>query len=248
MATLLADWDARTTSAFVTKMDLTARALGLRHTHITDPSGADSGTVSTPSDLIRLGEAAMRIPVFSQIVSLGETTLPLAGLRYNSNFDLGQDGIVGIAAGSDTTTNGCFLFAAKKTVNGQTVTLYGAVLGQSGPNGPNTAAVDAGEALVRAALAAITPVPVFPAGHVVGELSAPWGASVPVMVSEPVTVLAWPGLGVLLTARLKKLTAPLAAGSKVGVLQVREGSHVITTALKSTAPLSGPSAFWRLTR
>ncbi len=112
MATLLADWDVGTTSAFVTKMDRAAVSLGLSHTHITDPSGADPGTVSTPSDLIRLGEAAMRIPVLSQIVSLGQTTLPLAGLRYNSNFDLGQDGIVGIAAGSDTATNGCFLFAA----------------------------------------------------------------------------------------------------------------------------------------
>jgi D-alanyl-D-alanine carboxypeptidase (penicillin-binding protein 5/6) len=248
MATLLADWDAGTTSAFVTKMDHAAVSLGLIHTHITDPSGADPGTVSTPSDLIRLGEAAMRIPVFSQIVSLGETTLPLAGVRYNSNFDLGQDGIVGIAAGSDTATNGCFLFAAQKKVNGKTVTLYGAVLGQSGPNGPDTAAVEAGDALVRAALGAITAVVVFPVGHDVGELSAQWGASAPVMVSEPVTVLAWPGLSVPLTARLNKLTAPLATGSKVGVLQVRQGSHVITTELENTAPLSAPSAFWRLTR
>ena len=248
MATLLADWDAGTTSAFVTKMNLTALSLGLSHTHITDPSGADPGTVSTPSDLIRLGEAAMRIPVFSQIVSLGETTLPLTGLRYNPNFDLGQDGIVGIAAGSDTATNGCYLFAAQKTVNGQTVVLYGAVLGQSGPNGPNTAAVDAGDALVRAALPAINAVPVFPARHVVGELSAQWGASAPVMVAEPVTVIAWPGLSVPVTARLNKLTVPLVAGARIGVLQVHQGSHVTTEALKSAAPLSGPSASWRLTR
>ena len=248
MATLLADWDAATTSAFVTKMQLTALSLGLSHTHITDPSGADPGTVSTPRDLIRLGEAAMRIPVLSQIVSLGETTLPLAGLRYNPNFDLGQDGIVGIAVGADTATNGCFLFAAQKTVNGQTITLFGAVLGQSGPNGPNTAAVDAGDALVRAALSAITAVPAFPAGHVVGELSAPWGASAPVIVSEPVTVVGWPGLSIPLTARLSGLTEPLAAGSKVGLLQVRQGSHVTTAVLQSTASLAGPSTYWRLTR
>ena len=186
--------------------------------------------MSTPSDLILLGEAAMRIPVFSQIVSLGQTTLPLAGLHYNANFDLGKDGIVGIAAGADTAANGCFLFAAKKTVNGQTITLYGAVLGQSGPNGPDTAAVDAGDALVKAALAAITAVPVVAAGHVVGDLSAPWGASAPVVVAGPVTVAAWPGLSVALTARLDHVTGPLAAGSKVGVLRVREGSYVITAA------------------
>ncbi len=248
LATLLADWDAGNTSAFVAKMNLAALSLGLSHTHITDPSGADPGTVSTPGDLVRLGEAAMRIPVLSQIVSLGETSLPLVGLRYNPNFDLGQDGIVGIAVGSDTATNGCYLFAAQKTVNGQTVTLYGAVLGQSGPNGPNTAAVDAGDALVRAALPAITAVPVFPAGHVVGDLSAPWGASTPVTVAAPVTVIAWPGLIVPMAARLDKLTVPLAAGSAVGVLQVHQGSRVTTTALKSAAPLSGPSASWRLTR
>ena len=248
MATLLADWDAGTTSAFVAKMNLTARSLDLRHTHITDPSGADPGTVSTPSDLIRLGEAAMRIPVFSQIVSLGQSTVPLAGLHYNANFDLGQDGIVGIAAGADTAANGCFLFAAQKTVNGQTVTVYGAVLGQSGPIGPDTAAVDAGDALVKAALAAITAVPVVAAGHVVGDLSAPWGASASIVVAGPLTVAAWPGLSVPLTARLDHLTGPLPSGSKVGVLRVREGSYVVTAALESTTSLSGPSAFWRLTR
>ena len=49
MATLLADWDAGSTSAFVTKMDLAALSLGLRHTRITDPSGPDPGTMSTPA-------------------------------------------------------------------------------------------------------------------------------------------------------------------------------------------------------
>jgi serine-type D-Ala-D-Ala carboxypeptidase (penicillin-binding protein 5/6) len=248
MATLLADWDAGSTSAFISKMDLAALSLGLTHTHITDPSGADSGTVSTPGDLVRLGEATMRIPVFSQIVSLGETTLPLAGLRYNPNFELGQDGIVGIAVGSDTATNGCYLFAAQKTVNGQTVTLYGAVLGQSGSNGPDTAAVEAGDTLVRAALGGITAVPAFAAGHIVGQLSSPWGASAPVMVAEPVTVVGWPGLRVPVTARLDQLTVPLAAGSRVGVLRIRQGSHVSAAPLKSTAALSGPSATWRLFR
>jgi serine-type D-Ala-D-Ala carboxypeptidase (penicillin-binding protein 5/6) len=248
MATLLADWDAGSTAAFVSKMDLTALSLGLKHTHITDPSGADPGTLSTPSDLIRLGEAAMRIPVFSQMVSLGEATLPLAGLHYNPNFVLGQDGIVGIAADSDTATNGCFLFAAQKTVNGQTVTLYGAVLGQSGPNGPDTAAVDAGDALVKAALAAITAVPVFPSGHVVGELTSEWGASTPVTVDGPMTAIGWPGLSIAVTSRLNRLAVPLPAGSRIGVLEIQQGSHLTTDAITSTAALSGPSASWRLLR
>ncbi len=190
----------------------------------------------------------MQIPVFNQIVSLGEATLPASGLHYNPNFDLGVDGIIGIMATSNAATNGCYLFAAQKTVQGQTVTLYGAVLGQSGPNGPNTAAVDAGDALVKAALASITVVPVVSAGHEVGHLAAAWGASVPVVPSSSVNVVGWPGLRVSVVARPAALTVPVAAGSEVGELRVGLGSHVSTAVLKSTGTLTAPSPWWRLTR
>jgi D-alanyl-D-alanine carboxypeptidase (penicillin-binding protein 5/6) len=173
---------------------------------------------------------------------------PEAGLQYNPNSVLGANGVVGIEAGSDTTGNGCYLFAAQKIVSGQTVTLYGAVLGQSGPNGPDAAAVDAGDALMKAALSDLTAVPILQAGRVVGQLSAPWGASTPVMVSQAVTVPAWPGLRVSVTARLATLTVPVAAGTRVRSLQIHQESRVIGVALHNTAPLQGPSWLWRLTR
>jgi D-alanyl-D-alanine carboxypeptidase (penicillin-binding protein 5/6) len=247
MATLLADWDAGSTAAFVKKMDLSARSLGLRHTRITEPSGASDDMNSTPRDLVRLAEAAMRIPVFQQIVSLGKVNLPEAGLQYNPNFVLGENGVVGIEVGSDTNANGCYLFAAQKTVSGQTVTLYGAVLGQSGPTGPDTAAVDAGDALMKVALSDLTAIPIR-VGRVVGRLSSPWGASTPVEVARAVTVPAWPGLNVSVTGKLSKFTMPVAAGTRVGWLQMHEGTHLIEVALRSTAPLRGPSGLWRLTR
>ncbi len=248
MATLLADWDAGSTSAFVTKMDRSAASLGLRDTRVTAPGGADDAVTSTPADLIRLAEAAMRIPVLSQIVSLGQVTVPQAGLVYNPNYLLGTDGVVGIDAGADTTTDGCFLFAAQKTVGGRTVTLYGAVLGQAGPIGPTAAAVGAGDALVKAALPALTAVPIVQAGHTVGHLVVPWGASAPVTASKGLTVDAWSGSSISVTQRLVRLTAPVAAGTRVGWLQVREGSRVLEAPLHTTARLEGPSRLWRLTR
>lgn len=248
MATLLADWDAGSTSAFVTKMQAAALSLGLRHTRITEPSGADDAVVSTPSDLVRLAEAAMRIPVLQQIVSLGEVNLPGIGLQYNPNFVLGQNGVVGIEAGSDTTANGCYLFAAQRTMGRQTVTLYGAVLGQAGPIGPTSAAVDAGDALMKAALSDLTAVRILEPGRVVGHLSAPWGASAPVEVLRAVTVPAWPGRRVPVTDRLARLSAPVAAGTRIGWLQIHQGSRVVEVALHNTAALQGPSGPWRLTR
>ena len=248
MATLLADWDAGTTSAFVSKMDLAALSLGLRQTRISEPGGADDAVTSTPDDLILLAEAAMRIPVFEQIVSLGEVALPGSGLQYNPNFLLGEDGVVGIVAGSDTTGDGCFLFAANKSVGGRTVTLYGAVLGQYGPEGPDSAAVSAGEALVTAALPDLVAFTAFSAGEVVGRLAAPWGVSTPVTVTQAVTIPAWPGLDVAVTTRPAPLAVPLAVGTEVGSLQILQGSEVVEAQLHSTEPVRGPTGLWRLTR
>jgi D-alanyl-D-alanine carboxypeptidase (penicillin-binding protein 5/6) len=247
MATLLADWDAGSTSAFAKKLDHYVGSLGLRQTRITEPSAADHAMISTPSDLIHLAEAAMRIPVFQQIVSLGEIDLPEVGPQYNPNFVLGENGVDGIEVGSDTNANGCFLFVAKKTVSGQTVALYGAVLGQSGPIGPDAAAVDAGEALMKAAISDLTAVPIR-VGSVVGRLSAPWGASTLVRVSQAVTVAAWPGLSVPATTRLAKFTMPVAAGTRVGWLQMHQGTRLVEVVLRNTAPLHGPGWLWRLTR
>ncbi len=166
MATLLAEWDATTVSAFVAKMNTTAAKLGLSSTHITDPSGVASGTTSTADDLVRLGEAALSIPVLRQIVSLGQASVPMTAVVYNLNFDLGHDGIVGIKTGSDSSAGGCYLFAAQQNIDGRNMTVVGAVLGQpAGTLGPNTVAVDAGDALVKSAFAALHPFTVLAPGQ-----------------------------------------------------------------------------------
>ncbi len=130
MATLLANWDAGSVGAFVAKMNAAAARLGMTSTHITDPSGVDPATTSTAEDLVRLGEAALTIPVLQQIVSLGEASVPIPGTTtvYSLNFDLGQDGIVGIDTGSDSSSQGCYLVAAQQTLGGKQVTVVGAVL------------------------------------------------------------------------------------------------------------------------
>ena len=247
MATLLADWDAGSTTAFVTKMNGVASSLGMRSTHITDPSGLDSSTVSSPADLVRLGEAAMAIGSFRQIVDLGQATLPVDGLEYNLNFDLGQDGIVGIKTGSDAAANGCYLFASVQSVAGRNVTVVGAVLGQPGAS-PNTAAVDAGDQLLGAAFAAIRPFPLLPVGHIVGQVVEPWGASAPVVVTASQPVIGWAGLAIPYLAGVASQPAPLKAGVAVGALVAEQNGRRVRVVLRTTGPLSGPSAFWRLTR
>ena len=249
MATLLADWDAGSTAAFVAKMGAAESKLGLTATHITDPSGADPSTTSTAEDLVRLGEAALSIPVLRQIVSLGQASVPLTTVVYNLNFALGQDGIIGIKSGSDSSAKGCYLFAAQQAVGGKTVTVVGAVLGQpGGALGPNTAAVDAGDALVKSTFAALHPFVVFTPGQVVGTVSARWGASAPVTVSTPVSVVGWPGLSVTVTTKAKAVHGAVARGVVVGTMQAGLGTASTVVPLETATQLGGPGAWWRLTR
>ena len=246
VATLLTAWDATTTGAFVAKMNHTARALGLRSTTFTDANGVAPGSVSTPGDMIRLGEAAMAVPVFRQVVGMPQATLPLAGTVYNFDYDLGHDGFVGIKTGSDNAAGGCFLFEAQHTVGGTTVSVMGAVLGESGTS-PLTAALYDADILVRAAFASLASIPVVPAGQHVGQLVAAWGRSVPV-TAAPSAVVGWPGLVARVQARTAQVSRGIGPGSTVGVFTIQLGDQRVSVSLQTSRALAGPSTVWRLTR
>jgi serine-type D-Ala-D-Ala carboxypeptidase (penicillin-binding protein 5/6) len=249
MATVLADWDAGSVSAFVAKMNAAATRLGLTSTHITDPSGVDPATTSTAEDLVRLGEAAMSIPVLRQIVSLPQASVPMTTVVYNLNFDLGVDGIVGIKTASDSSAQGCYLFAAQQSIGGRNVTVVGAVLGQpGGALGPNTAAVDAGDALGKSVFAVLHSFILFAPGHTIAKVDAPWGSVAPVRAAEPVSVIGWPGLVATLSIRHGPLESSLPSGATVGTLRAGVGLSSTHVELRTAGALSGPGVWWRLTR
>jgi serine-type D-Ala-D-Ala carboxypeptidase (penicillin-binding protein 5/6) len=138
-------------SAFVSKMNATARQLGMTHTHFTNfdglpypTSGAD---YSTAADLIRLGRAAMARPVFRAVVATRKYQLA-AGYRhhgytwYNLNPLLGHyPGADGIKTGWTPAAGPCLLF--ESTLGG--VALIGVELDGSGND--STGTVSAGDAI-----------------------------------------------------------------------------------------------------
>jgi len=250
MTTVLADWDAGSVSAFVTKMNAAASRLGLASTHITDPTGVDPATTSTAEDLVRLGETSLSIPILRQIVSLPQASVPMTTVVYNPNFDLGQDGIIGIKTASDSTAQGCYLFAARQTIGAKEVTVVGVVLGQpGGALGPDTAAVDAGDALVRSVFASVHSYTIFAPGQKVAEVDAAWGSMAPVTVAQPVEVIGWPGLVVTLEVeKHAPLDGPIPSGTTVATLRAGVGSISEQAQLRTASALSGPGVWWRLTR
>ena len=132
IAAVLARWDAGSADRFVTRMNATARSLGMTHTRYTDPSGYDDATVSTAADQLRIVDRAMRVPVFASIVATPSARLPVAGTVHNTNTLLGYDGFVGVKTGSDDAAGGCFAFRAVRWIDGKRTTITGVVLGQPG--------------------------------------------------------------------------------------------------------------------
>ncbi|HEX4089059.1 MAG TPA: serine hydrolase [Trebonia sp.] len=122
-------------SGFIAKMNVEASDLGLADTHFTSPDGlpypTEFSTYSTPSDLVTLGEAAMRNPVFRSIVDLKYYNLP-KGHGHNAVSATSDDaligkypGLVGIKTGYTNAAAHTLLFEAVR--NGRT--LVGVVLG-----------------------------------------------------------------------------------------------------------------------
>ena len=132
MAAILATEVGGTETAFVARMNASARALGMRDTTYTDPSGFDPGTVSTAADQLVLERAAMRLPTFADLVARPSATVPVAGVIVNTDELLGQDGFVGTKTGSDDDAGGCFMFQSVQHIGTRDVVIAGVVLGQRG--------------------------------------------------------------------------------------------------------------------
>lgn len=107
--------------------------LGLKNTTVgSDASGLASDTVSTADDLVLLGIEAMKHDVIREIVSQPSFDAPHEGTRPNTNWLLGEDGVVGIKTGTTPSAGGVFIIAREHTMSdGSTTTLISAVQGDT---------------------------------------------------------------------------------------------------------------------
>ncbi|XRQ05199.1 serine hydrolase [Actinomadura welshii] len=238
----LARWDAGGTPAFVAKMNETARSLGMTGTRYTDPSGYDSGTVSTAADQVRLLRAAMEVPAFAEIVS-EPVYVPGDGgeARQGGNFLLGQYGVIGGKTGYTDAAGGNFVFAARKDVQGVETLIVGAVMGQETASAAG--AVDAAQRLVVAAENALVAKTLAPRGARVGRVDDGLGDTTPLRAAAPVTVVGWGGLTVPVGV---DGAPPRAAGTGERVAALTAGAAEVP--LEVVRTLEEPSAIERLIR
>jgi serine-type D-Ala-D-Ala carboxypeptidase (penicillin-binding protein 5/6) len=246
MAAMLAAHDAGGITAFVAHMNAAAKALDMKSTTYTDPSGFQQNTVSTADDQLKLAAVAMREPVFAAIVDEPSAALPVAGRVANYNSLVGEDGYVGVKTGSDAAAGGCLVFAKHVAIDGRTVTILGVVLGQhEGSLIP--AALASARALGDSAAAALRTQVLVPAGTSVLSASSTGGRRTTIVTSRALRGIGWPGLTLPVQVNIGHLKAKtqLTAGEPLAIVTVR-GLRAPTTAAVAAHPLGRPSLGWRI--
>ncbi|MEV5317099.1 D-alanyl-D-alanine carboxypeptidase [Streptomyces sp. NPDC052687] len=227
VARLLARWDAGSEKAFVAKMNAAAKDLGMTDTTYTDPSGLNDTTVSTAVDQVKLAKAAMTQPAFREVAAMMSYD-DYKGVNHpNWNQLVGSNGVVGIKTGTTTSALGNLVFAAKKEIGGETHTIVGAVVRQPAGGADNTilgAALHQSDLLIRAAQGALESATILKKGDVVGYVDDGLGGRTPVVATEDVTAVGWPGLEVKVSFAADELPHTAKAGTKVGTLTVGDGA------------------------
>jgi D-alanyl-D-alanine carboxypeptidase (penicillin-binding protein 5/6) len=245
-AETLARWDSGTVDKFVAAMNKRAADLNLTQTKFADTSGASPQTLSTPSDLMRLGMEAMKQEVFAQIVQMAQADLPVAGRVYNVDAVLGQSGIIGIKTGSGLAEGANFLFAADTTIDGQSVRLYGCVMGL-----PTLArAFAAAKSLIASMQANLHVRRIIAKNQAVATYATPWGGQSDLLSTVDVDLVEWPGMIVRqrLDAPALVVDKPVAPGTREGAEHVVLGGYTLDVELVTATPLYPPGRAWRLTR
>ncbi|MEV7236357.1 serine hydrolase [Streptomyces sp. NPDC051020] len=254
-ARLFARWDSPNEAAFVAKMNEEAKALGMNSTTYTDPSGLKKTTVSTAADQLKLAKAVMQNDVFRQIVDTPQIDIEgIDGTIYNNNTLLLQPGVSGIKTGSSTPAGGNLLWSANTIVDGKKLWIYGAVMGQQAGTGrvydSLQQSLDKSLKLIQSAQKAVTSATVVKKGDVVGYVDDGFGGKTPVVATENVKAMGWPGLKVELsvTGNGKKISNTATAGTKVGMVTVGSGAGKVSAPVALQQDLKAPTFGQKLTR
>jgi D-alanyl-D-alanine carboxypeptidase (penicillin-binding protein 5/6) len=123
-ALVIADATGGSTEHFVTLMNLFSERLRLFQTHYDNPHGlnlaGDQDHYTSASDLTRLAEYAMHIPLFAQIVKTPKYVLPVTAQHPAHEWDntdtlLGMySGATGIKTGHTDAAGWCLVFSATR--------------------------------------------------------------------------------------------------------------------------------------
>jgi D-alanyl-D-alanine carboxypeptidase (penicillin-binding protein 5/6) len=214
----------------------------LQDTVVVDPNGLSPGDVSTPANLVELGELALADPTLAQIVAMPSATEPAIGKIDNTNKLLGRDGVDGIKTGTTDEAGACLLFSTDVKVGEHSVTLVGVVLGA-----PDHTVLDQGVvALLDSVRPGFREVSLAKAGQRYATYRTRWGEKADAVAAADTTALTWSDTPVSAAVTAKPVQEG-AKGTAVGSVVFTVGTQKVTVPLKLNATIDAPDLWWRVT-
>ena len=242
IADMLARWGFGSIDSYRDFANQFVKELGLKNTHIMDASGFSPQTTSTAHDLILLGQAAMNEPVIAEVVGQTQASFPTVGSIKSTNWLLGNDGIIGLKTGNTEEAGGCYLLAAKRIIEGQTITTLVATMGA-----PDlSSAVNDAKALLLASDKGFEAVTALRAGQVVGSYVLPWGGEIEAVAKDDLSILTWKGSSITKTATLNPLSLSSDVGAVVGSIRAVNGGSAKSVPVILKQSVIPPSLAWRI--
>jgi serine-type D-Ala-D-Ala carboxypeptidase (penicillin-binding protein 5/6) len=191
--------------------------------------------------MAQIGLKFMADPVLREIVSQKTADLPVAGKVFNTNWLLGNEGVIGVKTGNTEQAGGCYLFAAKRTIQGQPVTVVGSIMGAPDLNTaindslPLMQSVDGGFLMANAAKK----------GQVIGQYVTKWGNTSNVLVTKDVGILTWKTRQVATDVKTVN-KSPISKGEPVGSLTATVWDLKDKGTLIAADTMNSPGWQWRL--
>lgn len=243
MADVLARWAFGSTENYLKFVNPFTKTLGMEKTTIADASGYNPGTMSTAVDLTKLAEITMNNPVLAEIVGQAQADLPTAGTVYNVNNFLGTHGIVGIKTGNTDEAGGCYMFAAKRSIDeSHEITVVGVVIGAES----RVQAMDDSLPLIDEAFKGFSVTQPVKTDQVVGVITQTNGPQAAIKVRQGLSVVTWAGQSARVSVTAKTLGRMVNAGDVVATLNVHVGDMIYDVPLVTDQTIKKHSLFWRL--
>jgi serine-type D-Ala-D-Ala carboxypeptidase (penicillin-binding protein 5/6) len=242
----LAIWAYGSIDAYLTAANKYLQTKGLTNTKVaTDASGYSSDSVSTASDLVKIGALAMNNPIIASVVSEKTAAIPDVGTIRNVNAILGSNGIVGVKTGNNDQNTGVFVGATTAQVGGKTITIISALSGA-----PNLATVlRDSNTFLAAARTTFADTNIVAKGTVLGTYAQADGQSLQAIAADDLSTVVLRGDTVSAKVLLQPISINATANQVVGSVSLPATNvteaRSINVILKE-APTK-PSAWYRLT-
>ncbi len=244
MADSLAIWAFGSLDSYTTYANDMVRSFGLTKTSVGEASGFNDTVLSTPSELIVLGQKLMADPLLAQIVKEQSTTLPTVGIINNTN-QLLNSGASGIKTGHTATAGYCLLLIKNYQISATyTTSIITAVLGAS--TAEDSFVISDG--LVTNAQKNFGTNQVIPKHTAISIIQTPWGNKSTIETSVAVVAYGWKAMPRKAITKPMQIKAPAKAGSIVGLITTfNDGGYEQNYDIVLASAIYSPSVWWRLT-